>query len=83
MDESFEVEYDGDEDGAYLVTKRIVPFDFAVIGLGLVRDLFGSFERAFSVSQVIVAQHANFQVEQRDFREQAAIEIETLTTGEE
>ena len=81
MDE-FEVEYDEDEEG-WSVSRRVIPADFAVIGLGLVRDLFGAFESAFAVTQQIIAGHANFQTNQRLFRQEAAIEIETLTSGDE
>ncbi len=80
MDE-FEVEYD-DEEG-YLVSRRVIPADFAVIGLGLARDLFGAVTTALSTAQAIVAGHANYLTDQRLFRQEAAIEIETLTTGDD
>lgn len=81
MDES-EVEYEEDENG-FSVSRRVIPLDFAVIGLGLVRDLFGAFETAFSVSQVIVARHTNYLTDRRSFQRDAAIEIETLTSGDD
>lgn len=81
MDE-FEVEYDEDGNG-YYVSRRLIPTDFAVIGLGLVRDLFTSVASAVAMTQSLVANHANYQTDRRLFQQQAAIEIETLTSGDD
>ena len=72
----------GEDDEGNLVSRRVIPADFAVLGFGLARDLFAVCSRVFDVAQTLAMQHANFITTQRLFRQEAAIEIETLTSGD-
>jgi hypothetical protein len=81
MDE-FEVECDENGD-PWSVSRRLIPADFAVLGLGLARDIASAVENTLGMAQALVAGHANFLTNQRLFRQEAAIEIETLTSGDD
>lgn len=75
-------EYEESEDG-WLTSRRLIPADFAVLGLGFARDLVSAVENTLGIAQVLVAGHANYLTELRQFRQEAAIEIETLTSGDD
>lgn len=65
------------------VTAR--PFrliDLAVIIASMARDIAGDIEHGLSLLTDCVMGHANHQVNQREFREQVAREIEALTEGD-
>ena len=81
MDE-FEVEYKEDDEGVF-VSKRVIPADLAVLGLGLARDLSACFARFFDIALHLAGNHADYQTNQRLFQQEAAIEIETLTSGDQ
>lgn len=78
-------DYDDNEGFAVFVpgpppTRRFVLVDLLVLSLHFVSEVAGAFHSTSVAAYNIAAQHANYRVDQRDFREQAARDIETLTT---
>lgn len=71
-----------DDEGEAFPARPAQPLDFAVIGLSFLRDLSGAVESALDLTVQVVGGHVNWNVEQREFRREAALEIESLTNGE-
>lgn len=82
MDE-FESEQIEDENSVWLISRRVTPADIGVLALGFAREIAGAFENAFGLAQHLMCGHANYLAGQRHFHQQAAREIETLTSGDE
>lgn len=57
--------------------------DFLILGLNLIGGIATAIRDTAEIAVNICAAHANWQVERDVFHEEAAIEIETLTTGDE
>lgn len=57
--------------------------DVPVIACNFLFDISKAVNNVFGDMQAIAAMHANFNIKQDEFHEQAAREIETLTTGDE
>lgn len=77
-DEWDEIEFEGPQS----VSRRFMPVDIIVLFLGLITGVLSAITNTFSMAQMLVASHANHKVDQHDFHEQAAQEIETLTGDE-
>lgn len=75
-----EIEWEQEEDG--IPYRRFMKADLAVLGLGLVAGIVGAVHETLSAAQTLAAYHANYINSRHDFHEEAALEIETLTSGE-
>jgi hypothetical protein len=64
------------------VQRRAIPFDFVVLGAFLLDELAGAIHSTATAAYNLAAMHANYLHDQATFREEAALEIETMTTGE-
>ena len=53
--------------------------DFLIVGVDLLRELAGAAEKALSNAEMLLCSHANYLTEQRQFADQARLEIESLT----
>jgi len=73
-----------DDDWTDVETRsmRFMKCDIAPLVLGLVEGLVGAIHASTITIYNLAARHANHIHEQAAFREEAALEIETLTTGE-
>jgi hypothetical protein len=63
--------------------RRFAKLDLAVIGLRLVSDVADVFATSLAMLHDVVALHANFNIQQSRFHEEAAREMETLTAPPE
>lgn len=79
MDDEEEFE---DED-YYQPARRLQGIDAAIVTLELCRGIASAVTNALSSSVQLLAAHANYRVEQQAFQEEAALEIETIVTGEQ
>lgn len=66
---------DYDEDRS----MRFLAADIPPLVLGLLEGILGAVHAASVTAYNVAARHANFRHEQELFREEAALEIETLT----
>ena len=79
---------DYDEDDYTMFTmgpprgRRAGWFDFVVLSMHFVSELTSAVHSTAVAAYNLAAQHANFKIDQRDFHEAAAREIETMTTGD-
>lgn len=67
-----------DDDDYETRSMRFLAADIAPLVLGMVEGIVGAIHAASVVAYNVAARHANFRHEQETFREEAAIEIETL-----
>lgn len=63
-------------------SMRFIAADIAPLVLNLMVNVVGAVHSSLITAYNVAARHANFLHDQATFREEAAIEIETLTTGE-
>lgn len=63
--------------------RRFMRTDVVVLGLNLATSVVQAFADTLLAAQGLVAAHANFQISQHEFQEEAALEIETLISGDE
>lgn len=75
-------EFDDELEGEALPSRRFVGVDLLVVGLGFASDIATDVGSALTQLRNLTAMHANYRVDQRSFAEEAAKEIETLTSGE-
>lgn len=67
----------------YRMSRRFHKADLIVLGLDLIRGLSAAITSTLTTAQELAGLHANFKCDQEDFHEQAALEIEMLTNGED
>jgi hypothetical protein len=53
--------------------------DLLVVGLGFLTDVSRAVANNLSLLTALAGMHVNYQIEREAFREEAALEIETLT----
>lgn len=70
---------DDDDDDYGPVTRRMLPVDYVVMAAFFFDELAGAVHRTATKAYNLAAMHANHIHEQATFREEAALEIETLT----
>lgn len=70
-----------DEGAAY--SRKFRRADVLVVGLNFTKRLIGAFYHTASELTELVAMHANYEVDREAFAEEAALEIESLVSGEE
>ena len=63
--------------------RRFCKADLFVVPFHLLSGVAKAITETFEVCHDLAAMHANFVLYQNDFREQAALEIEQLTSGEQ
>lgn len=63
--------------------RRFIRADAVALGLRFLSDLATAVDENLTRLSNAAAMHANYRIQQREFREQAAIEIETLVSGDE
>jgi len=81
MDED---EYEGYfEDDTPIFARRVNKADFAVLVHDLAHGITSALANTLFKAEQIAAGHSNFQINQDDFHQEAAREIETLISGEE
>lgn len=86
MDDDFEM-FSPEEFLAALAPKpsyrRARPMDALVLGIGLVHGVCEAVTSTVMDAYNIAAGHANYHVQQDEFHQQAAREIETIIAGDE
>lgn len=70
-----------DDDDYGPVTRRMLPVDYVVMAAFFFDELAGAVHRTATKAYSLAAMHANHIHEQATFREEAALEIETMTGG--
>ena len=65
-----------------MVSRRFMPTDLFVLALDLARGVSEAVAATLGTAQSLAAGHANYKVDQAAFHEQAALQIETMTSGE-
>jgi hypothetical protein len=68
-----------DDDEVETRSMRFIVADIPPLVFGLLEALTGALHQSLVVAYNVAARNANFKHEQAIFREEAAIEIETLT----
>lgn len=81
MEDEEEYEYD---EGCEFVhpSRRFMRTDLVVLGLDLVGGVLNSVVNTLATARNLAAAHANYKVEQHAFHEEAALEIEQMTSGD-
>ena len=59
------------------------PADVFVVGFNFMRGVAQAVTQTFAYAQAIAADHANFRTQQMNFHQAAALEIETMISGED
>ena len=80
MDEE-ELEEEREGDG-WITSHPSVPIhriDFLIVGIGFVRQVVEAAHNALGTIETLVCGHANHEIDQTVFRDQARQQIETLT----
>jgi hypothetical protein len=77
-DEEFEY-----EEESFTWSRRFQRVDILVLGFSLAADLVDAVGNNLRAAQGLLAAHANYQVDQNAFHEEAVREIETLISGED
>jgi hypothetical protein len=77
-DEEFEY-----EEESLTWSRRFQRVDILVLGFSLAADLVDAVGNNLRAAQGLLAAHANYKVDRDRFHEEAALEIETLTAGED
>jgi hypothetical protein len=72
-----------DEYDSRVPARRLQKIDLAIITLNTLSDLFGAVADGFEMTVTLLAAHANYNVERAQFAERAALEIETITGGQD
>lgn len=67
---------------AETVSRRFRRQDLFVIGLQLVNGVANAVASATETAMVLAGAHVNWMVDQEDFHQEAALEIESLVSGE-
>jgi hypothetical protein len=67
-----------DDDEIETRSMRFIAADIPPMVLGLLEGIAGAIHQSLVVAYNVAARNANFQHDQLTFREEAAIEIETL-----
>lgn len=65
------------------LSRKFYKVDIVVLGLNLMKGVAQAFADTLDTATDIAAMHANWRVDQDDFRQSAALEIETLIAGED
>lgn len=79
MDDDEEFEIEMALAGNARLSRRFMRLDLLVIGLGVAADLTMAAARGCEQIYNIAAMHANYRLDQRDFADQALLDIETIT----
>lgn len=66
----------------YRPSRKLQKVDFAILGVNLVGSILGGLTESLQAFGYTLAAHANFNLDQRAFHEEAALEIETLINEE-
>lgn len=80
MDEEEEFEQ---EERSWVTPRRLQKIDFLILGLEFCRQIASAVEDTLASAVMLTAAHANHKVEQREFQEEAMLEIETITGDED
>lgn len=67
------------DDDVERINMRFIAADIPPLILGLLEGIAGAVHQSLVIAYNVAARNANFQHDQLTFREEAAIEIETLT----
>lgn len=78
-------EYDEEEceELSYSTGARVRPIDWLIVGTSLVRGVAESVTEALGQTEILLCNHANHQVSQMAFQDQARREIESITNSED
>lgn len=68
---------------AYTPAHRLRKIDMLIVGLEFARQMTSAIEDTLSSCVQLVAAHANYKFERDKFQQAAALEIETLTSGDD
>lgn len=60
-------------------SRKFRKADIAVLAVGLLSGIVDAFASAATTAYNLAAMHANYEVDRDAFREEAALEIETIT----
>jgi hypothetical protein len=74
-----EEEYDDEDYETWVPNRRFRKVDVVVLGVNFAYRLVGAVHSTLEDVVQLVAGHANFEVERDTFREEAMLEIETIT----
>ena len=66
-----------------IAARRLRPADIGVVALDLVRGVCAAITNTVELAQNLVMSHANWQCDREQFAQDAALEIEQMTNGEE
>lgn len=72
-------EYEGFIECEEVTSRKFRKADLAVLALGLVSGIVDAVQATATTAYNLAAMHANYEVDQDTFREEAALEIETIT----
>lgn len=76
-------EFEYDEGCEYVVPqRRFMRADLVVLGLDLANGIVSAVASTLAMAQSLAAAHANFINAQEHFREEAALQIEQMTSGD-
>lgn len=78
MDEE-DLEY---EEESLTWSRKLQKADIFVLGFNLAAGIADAFAETLRSAQGLVAAHANYNFDQQQFHQEAALEIETLIAGE-
>lgn len=79
----FEEEHEYEDDHEHgIPCRRFQKADLVILGFGLISGIAGAISNTAETAQNLVMMHANFNQQQQNFHQQAAIEIERLTSGD-
>ncbi len=77
------MEEDEDEFEPYVHAAPARGIDWLIVGVGLARGVGESLVEALQQAEILLCGHANHQVNQAAFEEEARLQIETITEGDE
>lgn len=63
--------------------RKFQPADVLVLGFHFLRGVAQATANTFTYAQSVAAEHANFRTQQMNFHQAAALEIETLVSGDD
>lgn len=72
-----------DEFDEETISRKFYPTDMLVVGLDVAYGTAHSVAQGLATLRDLVAFHVNWKFDQDAFHEQAALEIETMTNGDE
>lgn len=64
-------------------SAHVHKIDFLIVGIGFVRQIAGAIHDTLVTVETLVCAHANYQVDQNVFRDQARFQIEKMTQEEQ